>query len=301
VNSSTPRPQDRFFDSNGVPIRYVVQGDGPAVVLLHGYTGSLDHWIDIGYTNGPFDGYQLIAMDCRGHGQSGKPHDPVAYGLEMVNDIVRLLDHLEIEHAHLVGHSMGAEIALKMAAQYPARVQSAVLAGSGWSDDSVYELWGMLAESFERGEGLHAYLEWATPPGQFRTAEEIEGFEQWNQAMLARNDAQALAAVCRNFADLEELRVTEDEVRALQVPVLGVAGERDAERPMLERMQGVAPDFTMVVLAGLGHGGPTFFETLAGEAMGFLHRISSREIDKGPKPMYDASNTRALVENDGES
>ena len=72
---------------------------------------------------------------------------------------------------------MGAEIALKMAIQYPARVHSAVLAGSGWSDDSVYESWGMLAESFERGEGLRGYFEWATPPGQSRTADEIEGFE----------------------------------------------------------------------------------------------------------------------------
>jgi pimeloyl-ACP methyl ester carboxylesterase len=270
VNNNTSKPQDRFYNSNGIPIRYITQGSGPAVVLLHGLTGSLDHWINVGYYDGPFDGYRLVAMDCRGHGQSGKPHDPAAYGLEMVNDIVRLLDHLEIEKAHLVGHSMGAEIALKAAARHPTRVRSVVLAGSGWSDDSVYELMRMLAESFERGEGLRAYFEWATPPGQTRTAEEIEGFEQWNQAMLARNDAQALAAVCRNYSELEELRVTEAEVRALQVPMLGVAGEHDPERPMLERMQGVAPDFTLVVLEGLGHGGPAFFEALAREATRFF-------------------------------
>jgi len=276
VNSNTPQPQDHFFDSNGVPIRYITQGSGPAVVLLHGFTGSADHWVNIGYTNGPFDGYQLIAMDCRGHSQSGKPYDPAAYGMEMVNDIVRLLDHLDIQQAHLVGHSMGAEIALKMAVLYPARVRSAVLAGSGWSDDSVYELWGLCAESFERGEGLRAYFEWATPPGQTRTAEEIEGLEEWNQAMLARNDARALSALCRNYADLEELRVTEGEVRAIQVPILGIDGEFDVERPMLERMQGVAPDFNLIVLEGLGHGGPAFFEALAREAVDFFGRTSGR-------------------------
>jgi pimeloyl-ACP methyl ester carboxylesterase len=274
MNSTTSKPQDRFYNSNGVPIRYITRGSGPAAVLLHGLTGSLDHWIEKGYYDGPFDGYQLIAMDCRGHGQSGKPHDPAAYGLEMVNDIVRLLDHLDIQKAHLVGHSMGAEIALKMAAQCPARVHSAVLAGSGWSDDSVYELWGILAESFERGEGLRDYFEWATPPGQTRTAEEIEAFEEWNQAMLARNDARALAALCRNYVDLEELRVTEGEVRSIQFPMLGVAGEHDPERPMLERMQGIAPDFTLIVLEGLGHGGPAFFEALAREATGSFRRIN---------------------------
>jgi pimeloyl-ACP methyl ester carboxylesterase len=95
--------------------------------------------------------------------------------------------------------------------------------------------------------------------------------------MLARNDAQALAALCRNYAELGELRVTEDEVLALQVPLLGVAGEHDAERPMLERMRGVASDFTLIVLEGLGHGGPAFFDSLAREALGFFRGISPQE------------------------
>jgi pimeloyl-ACP methyl ester carboxylesterase len=279
VKSNTPKPQDRFFDSNGVPIRYVVQGGGPAVVLLHGLTGSLDHWVNVGYYDGPFDSFQLIAMDCRGHGQSGKPDDPAAYGMEMVNDVVRLLDQLKIQEAHLVGHSMGAEIALKTAILHPTRVDSAVLAGSGWSDEGVYESWRLIAESLEQDRGIRGYFDWTAPPDRPHTAEEIEGFEEWNQAMLARNDAQALAALSRNYADLEELRITEDEVRAIQVPMLGVAGEHDAERPMLERMQGVAPDFTMIILEGLGHGGPAFFEALAREATNFFRRIGSRKSD----------------------
>ena len=267
----------RFFESNGVPIRYITKGSGPAVALLHGLTGSLESWIDNGFYDGPFDGFQLIAIDCRGHGKSGKPHDPAAYGQEMMDDVVQLLDHLEIGRAHLIGHSMGAEIALKMAAQYPARVHSTVLAGSGWSDDSVYESWRLLAESLERGEGIRGYFDWATPPGQSRTAAEIEGFEEWNRTLLARNDPRALAALCRNYAEREELRVTEDEIRALRAPMLGVAGELDAERPMLERMTGVAPDFTLIVLKGLGHGGPAFFGALAQEASSFLRGIGRQE------------------------
>jgi pimeloyl-ACP methyl ester carboxylesterase len=117
---NAPKPQDHFFDSNGVPIRFIVKGDGPAVVRLHGLTGNVDHLVESSSSKGSFDEFQFTAMDCRGHGKSGKPHDPAAYGLEMVNDVVRLLDHLEIERAHLVGFSMGAEIALKMAAQTPA-------------------------------------------------------------------------------------------------------------------------------------------------------------------------------------
>ncbi len=86
--------------------------------------------------------------------------------------------------------------------------------------------------------------------------------------------------MCRNYSELEELRVTEDEVRAIQAPLLGVAGEHDPERPMLERMQGVASDLTMVVLEGLGHGGPAFFEALATKASGFFRRIGMQEGNK---------------------
>ena len=91
----------------------------------------------------------------------------------------------------------------------------------------------------------------------------------------AKNDAQALAAACRGIAEREELRVTEAEVRAIQAPLLGVAGEHDAERPMLERMQGVAPDFTLIVLEGLGHGGPAFFEALDRETKSFFRRVNA--------------------------
>jgi pimeloyl-ACP methyl ester carboxylesterase len=47
--------------------------------------------------------HQVIAMDCRGHGRSGKPHGASAYGIEMVNDVTRLLDHLHVKKAHVVG------------------------------------------------------------------------------------------------------------------------------------------------------------------------------------------------------
>jgi pimeloyl-ACP methyl ester carboxylesterase len=103
---------DRFFDSNGVRIRYVEQGQGPPVVLMHGYTGNLErHWINPGVFANLANDYRVIAVDCRGHGKSGKPTSPRAYGAEMGKDIIRLLDHLKIRRAHIVGFSMGAIIA----------------------------------------------------------------------------------------------------------------------------------------------------------------------------------------------
>src|SRR5207302_6396416 len=75
------------------------------------------------------NGFQVIALDCRGHGKSDKPHDPAQYGPEMAADVVRLLDHLKIEKAHLIGYSSGAFIAGKVAAIHHELVLSVVYGG----------------------------------------------------------------------------------------------------------------------------------------------------------------------------
>ncbi len=98
-----------FFDSDGVRIHYADRGRGEPVVLIHGFTGSYArHWespdVIAALTQA---GYRVIAMDCRGHRQSGKPTGASDYGLELVRDAGRLLDYLGIERAHVVGYSMG--------------------------------------------------------------------------------------------------------------------------------------------------------------------------------------------------
>src|SRR5207248_1151366 len=77
--------QDQSFDSNGVRIRYIESGSGEPILLIHGYTQSLDtNWVDTGVFAKLAKDHHVIAFDLRGHGKSGKPHDPAAYGREMV-------------------------------------------------------------------------------------------------------------------------------------------------------------------------------------------------------------------------
>ncbi|HXW85662.1 MAG TPA: alpha/beta fold hydrolase, partial [Candidatus Binataceae bacterium] len=76
--------------------------------------------------------FRVIAMDCRGHGRSGKPHEVSAYsGTTMEDDVTRLMDHLRIERALLQGYSMGARIALGLLARQPKRFGAVVLGGIG--------------------------------------------------------------------------------------------------------------------------------------------------------------------------
>src|SRR2546423_10416220 len=112
---SSLRAEDHFFDSNGVKIHYIVEGKGEPVVLIHGFTADIDKNWRTGFAIGPDNqrrgpmiiealsrNYRVIALDNRGHGKSDKPHDVKQYGNEMVEDVVRLLDHLKIGKAHVV-------------------------------------------------------------------------------------------------------------------------------------------------------------------------------------------------------
>ena len=89
---------------DGVRIAYETVGSGPAVMLVHGFAASrVQNWKAPGwYETLTGAGYRVVAMDCRGHGDSDKPHDPAAYGGDvLVDDIVGLMDHLDLGRADL--------------------------------------------------------------------------------------------------------------------------------------------------------------------------------------------------------
>lgn len=122
------------FDSDGVRIAYLDEGDGPPVLLIHGFaSNSAVNWVGPGWVETLTKaGYRAIALDNRGHGESEKLYDQAAYGAPlMAEDARRLLDHLGIEKAHVVGYSMGARIGAFLTARHPERVASLVLSGMG--------------------------------------------------------------------------------------------------------------------------------------------------------------------------
>src|SRR4051812_46125336 len=189
------RAEDRFFDSGGVKIRYVIEGQGEPVLLIHGFTANIEaQWALPGILKALAKDYRVIALDNRGHGKSDKPHDPKQYGREMVEDQVRLLDHLKIEKAHVVGYSMGAMIAAKLVTTHPERVRSVTLGGSGGLREGVdFSFFDKMADALDNGKGLGTLIEALTPAGRPKPTEEQT--KAINQMLLTANDAKALAAV----------------------------------------------------------------------------------------------------------
>lgn len=244
--------QDKFFDSKGVQIRYVDQGSGPAIVLVHGYTSSIEHgWINTGVLPNLAKDHRVVAFDLRGHGKSGKSRDPNAYGNEMAQDIVRLLDHLRLPRAHIIGYSLGAQITAKLLTTNPDRFLTATLAGhSGvrsWSKASDDASRAAAAE-MESDVPFRSLILAIAPTDEPRPNEEL--IRQRSRQMVKQNDPLALAAYNRNLGDLVGTRA---QMEAVRVPMLGVIGSADAFIESMKDLKTIVPALEMVVIDGAVH------------------------------------------------
>ena len=103
---------------------YRTVGEGTPIVILHGLYGSSDNWMQIARMLA--DHFQVITVDHRNHGAS--PHDNEHTYELMVTDLAWLFHELEIEKAHILGHSMGGKVAIAFAADYPEKILSLTVA-----------------------------------------------------------------------------------------------------------------------------------------------------------------------------
>ena len=177
--------KDQFFSSNGVDIRYVEGAPGAdPVILLHDRGSSIEEqWIDTRIMPVVHQElFRVIAMDLRGHGKSGKAR----LDAEAARDVVRLLDHLKIPRAHIVGYGLGANIAAYLAVNHADRLITVVLAG-----------------------GAHV------PP----TAQD----------------------------DRRELAVTDEQLKAVTVPALGLVGTKDPALRELVQLKARMPRLVRMV------------------------------------------------------
>jgi pimeloyl-ACP methyl ester carboxylesterase len=108
-----------------ININYIIQGMGEPILMIMGFGSSMEGW----YFQIPFFSkhFRVVALDNRGVGGSDKPKGPFTTRM-MADDVIHLMDHLEIEKAHIMGASMGGMIAQEISINYPERVNKLVLA-----------------------------------------------------------------------------------------------------------------------------------------------------------------------------
>ncbi len=241
-------PDEHFFDSNGVKIRYIVKGEGVPVLLIHGYTASAE--MNFGTIIPPLSKkYKVIALDNRGHGKSDKPHGAEHYGEEMINDSIRLLDHLGIEKAHVAGYSMGGFITAKMVTMYPERMLSATIGGAGWAqrDPEREGMLDMLADSIENDGSLAPLFAALSPEEDPIPEEQIKMF---NDMIMRINDPKALASVARG---MKGHAVSEADLEKADVPTQLIIGSKDPLKETSDAWMTIQTDDTYIVIDGADH------------------------------------------------
>lgn len=198
---------------DGVEIAYERMGSGPLVILVHGFAASrIITWKNTGWYEWlRGNGRTVIALDCRGHGESGKPHSPKDYDDRiMAMDIVAVMEANDAASAPVLGYSMGGYLAIALMHVAPQRVQRAVLGGVG---ENYFSFWEGRDERI--AEGLQA-----ADPATLSdpTAIEFRAF-----AERAGNDLDALAACMRRA----RLSCSAQELGQMLQPTLVVCGEDD--------------------------------------------------------------------------
>jgi len=168
-----------------VNIYYEVEGEGPPLMMLHGFQGSTSDFREAGYVDALIDDYQLILIDQCGHGKSDKPHEPDFYTVDqMNNDLIAVLDNLQIPKSNLMGYSGGGVWCQTLAQSAEERVNSLVLIDTGPKAYLSKDMVMMIRQVFEGGfEAYAAMIERTNPPS-----------EEFKARMLT-NDLEALAAI----------------------------------------------------------------------------------------------------------
>jgi pimeloyl-ACP methyl ester carboxylesterase len=203
------------FDSAGVDIAYLDTGgstEKPPVLLIHGFASNVEtNWVNTGWVDFLSKaGYRVVALDNRGHGQSQKLYELTDYGAPlMAEDARRLLDHLGIGRAHVIGYSMGARIAAFLALAHPDRVDHVVFGGLGINMVRGLAGTGPIARALEAES-----IEDVTNP----TARTFRLF-----AEQTKSDLKALAACIRSA----RAPITAEMVSELAAPVFVAVGETD--------------------------------------------------------------------------
>jgi pimeloyl-ACP methyl ester carboxylesterase len=246
------------FHNGAVEIAYLDEGEGPPIVLVHGFASTKDvnwvypTWVSLLRQSGR----RVIALDHRGHGASSKLYDPEDYYIgTMMGDVRALLDHLAIPRADIMGYSLGSRISALLALRAPERVRSVILGGLGMT----------LVAGGGPGESVARALE-------AESADEIP--DKMGKMFRAfadqtRSDRRALAACLRGSRRL----MAREEAAAIKVPVLIAVGTTDDIAGSAHELANIIPGSEVLDIPGRDHmraAGDKVYKT---GAVDFLSRI----------------------------
>ena len=248
----------RHFDSAGVDIAYLDTGGGDSklpVLLIHGFASNIaTNWVGPSWVHTlKSEGYRVAALDNRGHGNSAKLYTIEDYGAAlMAGDARRLLDHLRIDRAHVIGYSMGARIAACLALAHPDCIGRAVFGGLGGNMVRGLAGTGPIAHALEARS-----LDVVTNPA----ARTFRIF-----AEQTKSDLKALAACIRSARE----PITAEMIAKIRNPVLVAVGEHDVIAGPANDLAKLMPHARAFTIPGRDHMKAVGDKAFKAEVLAFL-------------------------------
>ncbi len=228
------------LNRDGVQIYYEVHGDGPALLMSHGYSATSQMWAP--QIDALSESHTLIIWDMRGHGQSDSPRDEAAYSAALtVDDMSGLLDHLGFDKAVVGGLSLGGYMSLAFHLHNPERVAALLIidTGPGFKKDSAREMWNKTA--LDRAKAIER-----------DGADAFEGRSP-EQVAASHKDLAGLVYAAKHMLTQRNSRVIES-LPNIAVPTIVIAGAQDT--PFLAATDYMAtkiPNAEKVIVADAGH------------------------------------------------
>jgi 2-succinyl-6-hydroxy-2,4-cyclohexadiene-1-carboxylate synthase len=235
-----------------------VRGSGRPVLLIHGFTGRGTSWGD--HADAFARSFRTIVVDLPGHGRTAVPADPRRASVECAaDDLATILRRLEAAPAHVIGYSLGARVALRLAVAHPAVVDRLVLespspgiaSGRGRAERRVAD--ERLADRIER-DGIPAFVDaWEAQPVFASQADLPPARAARIRRLRLANRPDALAVSLR-AAGQGAMEPLVDRLGEVRAPTLVIAGSLDAvARPRIDQVAAGIPGARIAVVDGSGH------------------------------------------------
>jgi 2-succinyl-6-hydroxy-2,4-cyclohexadiene-1-carboxylate synthase len=252
--------QIRFVDAAGIRLRAVIDGAGPPIVVLHGFTGDAESMESVSRGLGGEGHRRVVRLELIGHGESDAPDAMAPYALSAcVAQVAAAVQALELGKPGLLGYSMGGRVALATGLAHPELFSSLVLVGAtagiaeaAQREERIAADRG-LADRIE-AEGVERFVEeWMALPIFASQARLGETALQRARNQRLRNRAHGLAHSLRGMGAGAQPPL-HDHLPGLDLPVLLVVGEEDAKfRAIADDLEGLLPDARTVVIPKAGH------------------------------------------------
>ena len=251
--------RDVRVGAEGLRLRVVDEGEGPTVLLLHGFTGCAET-LEAAAGALRAAGLRTLRVDLVGHGRSDAPDEVSAYGIERcADDLARVLAELGVPRAHVLGYSMGGRAALFLAARHPERVRSLLLIGAsaGIAEPQARAARVASDEALARAilaGGVPAFVDrWMAQPLFASQARLGEAALARERRLRLANRAHGLAGSLRGMGSGAQPPLHE-ALGAVRCPVLLVAGAEDAKFTAIARdLAGRLPCARVALVERAGH------------------------------------------------